>query len=139
MFCAISHGMQYFSEFVLKLQKLVQQFFYLSSYKYKKTRFQNLQLFPQSEDIICVFYNGIEIAPLIFKVLRDLPKYSTISEYDISIAKVNSTEINYRQNLTYCTCQRKRFACHTHSFPFPIRFSSFVLSMTGMYLPSFEG
>ena len=38
----MSHGIQYFSEFALKLQKLVPQTFYLSSYKHKKTGLQNL-------------------------------------------------------------------------------------------------
>ena len=42
-------------------------------------------------------------------------------------------------SLTYCICQRKKYTCHTHYFPFSTRFSSSVLFMNGMHLPSSEG
>ena len=81
-----------FFEFVLKLQKSIPKMFYLSSYKHQKDMILKSVAVSLVERNFIVFrirvlerekHSNPLIAPLIFKVLRDLSKNLTNSKYNI--------------------------------------------------------
>ena len=82
-------------------------------------------------------HKGIEIAPLISKVLIELPKYSPISKYNIWIPRKLMIGKIYAINTLYMS-EKSMHVIHI-IFHSQYDFSSSVLSINGMYLPSSEG